>query len=139
MKNIGLLAMAVKTSETPAVERDGSKQYLSKAGAATAADSSDYLVRGFCNANTQFINHKIGIYIVEYLINFQEFNLTFNFIFFDIGLKNLTIFAHFNTDEDHPLSIIFHQHALASIFLWALLRTFRPIHFCIIFYNVFEN
>jgi hypothetical protein len=43
------------------------------------------LVGGFCSANTQFIGHKIGIYIVEYLINFQKFNLTFNFILFDIG------------------------------------------------------
>jgi hypothetical protein len=42
------------------------------------------------------IGHKIGIYIVEYLINFQKFNLTFNFILFDIGSKNVTIFAHFN-------------------------------------------
>ncbi len=58
-----------------------------------AADGSDCLVGGFCNANTQFIGHKIGIYIVEYLFNFQEFNLTFNFILFDIGFKKLTIFA----------------------------------------------
>ncbi len=43
-----------------------------------AADGSDCLVGGFCNANTQFIGQKIGIYIVEYLINFQKFNLTFN-------------------------------------------------------------
>jgi hypothetical protein len=94
-----------------------------------AADGSDGLVGGFCNANTQFIGHKIDIYIVEYLINFQKFNLTFNFILSDIGFKKLTIFAHFNNDEDHPLSIIFHQHALASIFLCTLLRTFRPITF----------
>jgi len=28
------------------------------------------LVGGFCNANTQFIGHKIDIYIVKYLISF---------------------------------------------------------------------
>jgi hypothetical protein len=94
-----------------------------------AADGSYCLVGGFCNTNTQFIGHNIGIYSVEYLINFQKFNLTFNFILFDIGLKNLTIFAQFSNDEDHPLSIILHQHVLASIFLCARLRTFRPITF----------
>jgi len=74
------------------------------------------LVGGFWNANTQFIiGHKIGIYILEYLIKFVNFTLTFNFILFDIGLKKLTIFANFNNDEDHSLSIIFHQHALAPI------------------------
>ncbi len=94
-----------------------------------AADGSYCFVGGFCNANTQFIGHKIGIYSVEYFIKFQKFNLTFNFILFDIGLKKLTIFAHFSNDEDHPLSIILRQHALASIVLCALLRTFRPITF----------
>jgi hypothetical protein len=54
---------------------------------AAAADGSYCLVGGFCNANTQFIGHKIGIYILEYLIKFLKFNLTFNFILFDIGLK----------------------------------------------------
>jgi len=77
--------MAVKPSKTPAAEGDGSNQLLSKAGAGAAADGSDCLVGGFFNANTQFIGHKIGIYIVEYLINFQKFNLTFHFILFDIG------------------------------------------------------
>jgi len=95
------------------------------------------LVGGFYSANTQFIGHKTGIYIVEYLINFHKFNLTFNLILFDIGLKKLTIFAQFNNDEDHPLSIIFHQHALASIFLCPLLRTFRPITFLYQFFKCF--
>jgi hypothetical protein len=33
------------------------------------------------------MGHKIGIYILEYLIKFLKFNLTFSFILFDIGLK----------------------------------------------------
>jgi hypothetical protein len=55
-----------------------------KAGAAAPADGSYCLVGGFCSANTQFIGHWIGTYIVEYLNNFQKFNLTFNFILFYI-------------------------------------------------------
>ncbi len=60
-----------------------------------AADGSYRLVGGFCNANTQVIGYNIGIYIVEYLINFQKFNLTLNFILFVIGLKTFNSFCKF--------------------------------------------
>jgi hypothetical protein len=99
-----------------------------KAGAAAPPDGSHCLVGGFCGTNTQFIGHRIGTYIVEYLNNFQKFNLTFNFILFYIRSK----FTPFNNDEDHPLSTIFHQHRLALIFSYALV-TLALSHFCTIY------
>jgi hypothetical protein len=102
-----------------------------KAGAPAPADGSNCLVGGFCSTNTQFMGHKIGTYIVEYLNNFHKLNLTFNFILFYIQSK----FTPFNNDEDHPPSIIFHQHALVPIFSFALVVTLALSHFCTI--NIF--
>jgi hypothetical protein len=96
-----------------------------KAGAAAATNGSYCLVGGFCSTNTQFIGHRIGTYIVEYLNNFQIFNLIFNFTLFYIRYK----FTPFNNDEDHTLSIIFHQHGLAPIFSYALVVTLALSHF----------
>ncbi len=102
-----------------------------------AADGSYRLVGGFCNANTQVIGYNIGIYIFEYLINFQKFNLTVNFILFDMGLKTLTVFANFHNDEDHPLSIFFINMHWHPFFLCALVITFRPTTFLYRFLKCF--
>ncbi len=103
-----------KTLQNTGIRKGWLETMTLKGGAAAPVDGSYCLVGGFCSANTQFIGHKIGTYIVKYLNNFQKFNLMFNFILFCIRSK----FTPFNNDEDHPLSrILFFYFSIWAGFL----------------------
>jgi hypothetical protein len=83
--NIGPLAMAVKPLQNPGSLKRWLNTVTLKSRSGSRSNCFLLIGRGILLMQIPNIGHKIGIYIVEYLINFQKFNLAFNFILFDIG------------------------------------------------------